>query len=125
MGLIEDAMNTAKAITTNLNDFALNAVFTNPASETASVKVLAVDHSNTFDELGNAMTGASVVVTVSELSLTEQGYTTRNAKNQANLNGHFVVIDYADGRSINHRVYDCRPDYTINLFTLFLEVVNG
>lgn len=125
MGLIEDAKSLAQTITSDLNDFAVNVVFTSPTSQTANIKAIAVDHSNTFDELGNPITGAMVVITVSEQLLINEGYTTRNAKNQANLNGHFVVINYADGKSINHRIYDCRPDYTINLFTLFLEVVNG
>jgi hypothetical protein len=125
MNLMQQVKRDVLEITSNLNDFGLALTFLAPNLQTATIVGISVNHSSTFDEMGNPITGSVVVATVSEQLLIDAGYTTRNAKNQADFTNHLVTITFADSQVITHRVFECRPDYSINLFTFFLEVINN
>lgn len=121
MSIIVDAMNMAKEITTELNDFAMMAIFKSPHGDEAQCPVIFSDHTNTYDENGVPINGKQSQLAVSELPLIEQDYPTRNHNGHIDMLGHIITIQYPDGTERTYKSDDIRPDYTINLITIFLS----
>ena len=121
MGLMDDAKQFAQTITNDLGDFAVPLSFRAPTGETASINGIYADITMVYDENGQPMNGKQTHVSISEQFLIDLGYPTRNTDGFASFVGHLVTINYADGSSRVYSVDDVRPDYTINLFILFLS----
>jgi len=120
MGLMEQNKKDIEQITQNTTDFGVSLFFEAPGGITATVNGYYSDHSMTFDELGNPVTGKKTSVCVSEQPLLDQDYPTRTSKGLTSFQNHFVTVTYADGNEVKYKIEETQPDYTINLITLFL-----
>lgn len=125
MNLFEQVKRDIQQITTAINEFSTPVVFTAPTGETASVYAQYSDHSNTYDSEGVPISGKFTHVAISESTLTDEGYPTRNSAGLINLLNHVVSVSYADGSTKTYIVHETRPDYTINLILLILSDYNG
>lgn len=121
MGLMEQAINDIKQITADLTDFATTVTFTSPTNQTATINCLYSDHTNAYDNEGMPINGKKTHISFAESLLVALNYPTRNTKGLISFTGHLVQINYADGSNKKYMVDDVRPDYTINLITLFLS----
>ena len=112
-------------ILTNGDEFAQPLTIQPPTGDAVNINGVYSDHMNTYDESGMPITGKAVYVTISETSLIELSYTTRNAAGLIDLKGHLVTITYADESTRQYIVTETRPDYTINLIILVLGEYGG
>lgn len=120
MSLLEHARLLWKRTTTDTGDFAMEAVFTSPANQTAGVKVWHTRHQMAIDELGHAINANQAHVTVSEQTLLDADYTTRNVDGKIELTGHRVTITYPTGEERTYQVQNQFPNETIKTITLLL-----
>jgi hypothetical protein len=121
MSLSDDAKEFIHEIVTDTGDFAVRLDFQSPTGQTVTVNGLHSDHTNMYDENGMPIDGKKTHVSVSEQSLNDVNYETRNSDNLISLKNHKVTVHYSNGNQIKYVIDDTRPDYTINLITLFLS----
>jgi len=125
MNIVEQMKQDLEEITGNADEFGVTLSFVSPTNETAQITGMYSDHSNSYDESGQNITGKFTHVTISEQFLINKNYPTRNTDGLADLNEHLVTVHYIDGSTKQYSVDDVRPDYTVNLFLLILSEYNG
>jgi hypothetical protein len=121
MNLMEQAMNDIREITSNMGEFAVSITLESPTGVIVETQGIYSDITNMYDENGYPINGKKSHVSFSELPLIAQNYPTRNQDGLISFTGHLVTINYADGSSKRYMVDDCRPDYSINLITVYLS----
>lgn len=121
MSLGGDAKEFIHEIVNATGDFAVRLDFQSPTGDTATINGIHSDHTNMYDENGMPINGKKTHVSISEQSLSFFEYPTRNNNNLISLKGHRVTIHYVNGYQIKYSIDDTRPDYTVNLITLFLS----
>jgi hypothetical protein len=122
MGLIQQAINDLKAITSNSNDFGVPVTFTSKAFGTI-VTVNAIHNKIHLgvDAQGNVIYSKNATVSVSEPLLNDVGYVTRNASGEVDMKNDLIDVKDSSGVLKNYIVKSKMPDETIGLIVLVLE----
>ena len=95
-----------------------------PLQQTVTITGLAIKHHLDIDTDGLPIRSQHAHVTVSEESLTDKGYTTRNAKGQAYLKDNLVSFADSTGVVKTYIVTDQLPDTTLGCIPLILGNYN-
>jgi hypothetical protein len=120
MGLIEQAKNDWKNITSDRNGFGVELTFFAPAGETATVTGLHTKHNTQFNDDGSRVNSPNVHVSVSEQLLIEQYYPVRNAAGKVEMKNHLVEARDSNGTLIKYTVDQAWPDQTVGVIVLIL-----
>lgn len=121
MNLTDRAIQDAKKITSNNNDWGVSAVFVSPTLVTATVNVLHIKHNTGFDLDGMKVNSKISSIAVSESLLNDNNYITRDVQNEATLKGHLVSVKDSTGIVKQYRISENFPDEKLGLITLILE----
>lgn len=125
MSLLDQAKADIEAITGNTDEFGVTLQFFAPTGQTVIIAGYSTDHTNHFDQDGNPINGKVTTVSFSEKFLTDLDYPTRNTQQLVTFLNHRVIVTYSDGTAIKYAIDQWKPDYMINLITLFLSSYNG
>jgi hypothetical protein len=108
-------------------EFSQELVFLSPnGSQTATVRGLCSNHEYGVDpDTGMPANLLNVHCSISEISLTEQGYTTRNASDKVDMITHFVSFTDARGVENKYKIVQSLPDKNIGMLLFLLAPVKS
>lgn len=122
MGLVNQAIQDARRIMTDLNGFGIALEFTKPdGSDTVTISGRATSHFLTVDGDGAPAIGKQVSCTVNESVLSEAGFQTRNTAGEVALTGCRVSWTDATGASRTYKITHHQPDNTLGLIVCFCK----
>lgn len=124
MGLIAQAQEDIKRITTDLTGFGVSMTLIAPNSTTIVIVGLHTKIGIGIDTEGNMVQSTKAHVSFSESLLTGL-YPIRNASNKVDLKGHKVSVADSTGVVKNYIFQSWFPDETIGLITCIVEFYNG
>jgi hypothetical protein len=123
MGLLDFANRDIKDITTNSDGFAVTMILTTPDGQTsAEVKGLSAKHNLGLDSEGLIKSETNVHVSLSEKTLTDAGFTVRDAEGRVDLENYRVTVADSSGVDYDYVVREQFPDSTIGLIVLLLNL---
>lgn len=117
MNLIDQAKADIEQITSNMDDFAVEIIFTAPNEQTATISGLHTKIHLGVDTDGLPVNSKKAHISISEKFLTDAGYPVRNASGEVNLRNHLVSVKDSTGTAKTYRVMEIFPDETIGLIT--------
>lgn len=121
MNLIDQAKADIEQITSNLNEFAVEIIFTSPTEQTATISGLHTKIHLGVDTDGLAVNSKKAHISFSEKFLTDASYPVRNSSGEVNLRNHRVSVKDSTGILKNYTVKEIFPDETIGLITCMLD----
>lgn len=122
MGLMEQAQADIKRITGDLVGFAQSMTFVSAdGTKTATINGLHAKIHMATDTDGNTVNSKKAHVSISESALTDQGYTTRNSKDECSLKGHKVTVVDSTGVSWQYIIREVFPDEAVGLIVCFFN----
>ena len=122
MGLVEQAIADAKAITSDaINGFGISIAFTAPNSTTATINGLATKHHLRMDLDGKLVNSKDASIAVSESLLADAGYPVRNSSGEVYLKDHKVKWIDSSGQLCEYSIDQWLPDESIGLIVCILE----
>jgi len=121
MNLIDQAKADIEQITSNLNEFAVEIIFTSPTEQTATISGLHTKIHLGVDTDGLAVNSKKAHISFSEKFLTDASYPVRNSSGEVNLRNHRVSVKDSTGNLKNYTVKEIFPDETIGLITCMLD----
>lgn len=122
MNILELARRDYKNIITNkTSGFAVDILFIPPAGSSVTVQGLHSRHNLAIDLDGKPANSRQMHISVAESSLTDAGYTVRDANNEVQLRGHKVQVADASGEDITYKVRSVMPDDTIGNLLIILD----
>lgn len=124
MGLVAQAQADILNITTNLNDFGVSILFTNPntsPSSAATVVGIIKKHRLEFDEFGQPKENVkSTTCSVSELEFNAKSYTIRNVDTVIDFNKHLAAFADVSGIVTTYAINQWFPDEQTGLIVFIL-----
>ena len=104
-----------------------SVVFTNPdSSESATVRCLVSKHNLSIDpDTGLPVNSRNIHISVHESVLTDEGYTTRDAQDEIDLDGHRAAWADASGTTYTYLIKEIMPSNTFGLIVCILGEYNG
>ena len=121
MNLIDQAKADIEQITSNLNEFAVEIIFTSPTEQTATISGLHTKIHLGVDTDGLAVNSKKSHISFSEKFLIDASYPVRNSSGEVNLRNHRVAVKDSPGNLKNYTVKEIFPDETIGLITCMLD----
>lgn len=119
--MLETAQAAVKRIRTDPTGFTTSILFTSPTGTTATVLGMhAKVHMAASVIDGDFVNSKRAHISVSESSLTDLGYVTRNANNEIDLKDHRVAVTDSAGILCQYIIRECFPDERLGLLVLFL-----
>jgi hypothetical protein len=121
MGMLEQAQADIKRIRTDPNGFTRPITFTK-ADNSKTVTVYGMHakiHMNTTT-IGEVVNGKKAHVSVSESSLTDLGYVTRNDKNECSIKDDKVTVLDSVGFLCDYIIREIYPDEAVGLLVCIL-----
>ena len=122
MGLIEQAQQDIKDITTNLDGWGVDMKLVAPDLTELDLQGLHAKHHMGYDTEGNMVNTKNAHVSISEDILADAGYPYRDANDEVNLNGHLVTVKDSTRLDITYIIREWYPDETIGLIVCILGV---
>lgn len=122
MGLISQAIDDIKEITSDLDEWGVVITLTAPDLSTAKLNGLHTKHHLAVDQDGKQVNSRSAHVSFSESNLLASNvdYPLRNSKNEVVLKGHKVSVSDSTGLLRTYIVREWFPDETIGLIVCIL-----
>jgi hypothetical protein len=122
MSLLDQIAEDIRQIASNGDEFAVEAFFQAPGGQEATVNVIATKFGMAVDaQSGTAVNSKSASLSVSEKTLTDAGYTVRNANNEVALIKHKVSWTDSSGTTWKYQIRENIPDETIGLIVCILS----
>lgn len=122
MGLVEQAILDAKAITSDaINGFGLAIQFIAPDDTTVTINGLATKHHLRMDLDGKLVNSKDASIAVSEQLLVDAGYPVRNSSGEVYLKDHKVKWTDSSNQLCEYSIYQWFPDEAIGLIVCILE----
>lgn len=128
MSLLDQIKLDIEQITSNSEEYAISATFTNPAgTETATVNVIHSKHHLGVDTDGNRINVKNAHIAFAENNLSAAGlasmgtpYTIRNAAQEVALTDHRVMVADSTGVVKNYIIRESYPDEMVGLIVCIL-----
>lgn len=122
MGILSDARNDLRSILTNTNEFAVAVTFTPPTGSAVTIQGIHTRHNMGLDmDTGQAVNTPNAHLTVHEKTLTDAGYTVRNANGAVALKGHRVTVADSNGTNRTYTIGETMPDETLGNIVMLLK----
>lgn len=120
MGLIEQAQQDIRSITTDLDGFAVELTLKAPDTTELLLQGLHTKHHLGYDTEGNMINTKNAHVSFSEDVLLDDAYPFRDASGEVNLEGHRVVVKDSTRQDVEYVIREWYPDETIGLIVCIL-----
>lgn len=123
MGLVEQAKNDIREITSNLNEFGVSLTLTDRDGQTATITGLHTKHHLGFDiESGTDKVIKNAHASFSEelLSETNPDYTIRDSDGKVDMQGHRIDAADSTGTTCSYLIDQAFPDETVGLIMCIL-----
>lgn len=121
MGQIDFVKEDLALITSDLDGFAKQIIFTAPTGQTATLNGIHSKHHMGFDiESGRNINTKNAHISVSESFLVAQSYPLRGLDGKVNLKDHQVQVRDSTGTLAKYVVAEWMPDETIGLILCIL-----
>lgn len=121
MSLIAQAKADIEQITTNTDEWSVPMELINRAGETLNIKGIHTKIHLAIDTEGNPVDSKQAHVAFSEKTVTDLGWSIRNADNEVDLRGYRVNVKDSSGVVKNYIMLRWFADETIGLITCMLE----
>jgi len=121
MGLVEQAREDWREITSNNNEFGVTMTFVAPNLFEAEVKGLHTKHHLQVGTNGVAFNGKNAHVSVSEKVLLDKNYPTRNADGNVDFRRHKVKVKDSTGIEKTYEIREWFPDETVGVLIFILN----
>lgn len=126
MSLVAQAKADIETITTNLNDWAVEMALINAAGATINIKGIHTKIHLGVDTEGNAVESKQVHVSFSEKTVTDLGYSIRNAGGEVDMKNWRLNVQDSTGVVKNYVMLRWFADETIGLMScMFEDYTNG
>lgn len=122
MGLLDQARADIEQITSDADGFTVDATFTAPNAQVATIRCLHTKHHLGFDTDGNRINAKNAHVSFAEnkLKVANVNYPIRNVAGELNMKGHKVAAKDSTGVSKNYVIREHYPDETLGLIVCIL-----
>lgn len=122
MGLLDIARQDIQDIASDLEGFAVSAIFTAPTGEVLTVNVLHTKHHRVFNMMkGEWEDGKNAHVSIAEALFTAGAYPVRNSNGDVHLKGHMVQVADSTGTVCKYRIKSWWPSETFGLIVCELS----
>lgn len=120
MGLIDQAREDIRFITTDLDGFGVTMILTAKTGEVATISGLHSKHHLGIDTEGVRVNTKNAHCSFSEKVLVDQGFPTRNERNELDLKGTKVTVKDSTGMDCLYVIRETYPSETVGLIVCIL-----
>lgn len=120
MGLIEQAQQDIRAITTNTSDWSVSIQLTAPDLSVLNTNGLHTKHHLSYDTEGNMINYKNAHISISEDEFIDSGYPYRDSSGEVNLSGHLCVVKDSTRQDKEYVIREWYPDETVGLIVMIL-----
>jgi len=101
-------------------EFSVACTVKSPTGITVQSRAWGSSHFLSVDASGMPINAKNVHITIGEISLTEQGYKTRNGKGEVDLIGHQISFKNSAGLMRDYIINETYPDETLGMIVCIL-----
>jgi hypothetical protein len=122
MGLIDQAREHIRRITTDLNGFGQQIVLVSPTGVVAAVIGLHRKINMGVDTDGNVVNSRQSYVSISEATLISAGYPYRDSRGEVYLDRHLCYVRDSTGLVKSYKIQSWIPDEATGIMPMLLEI---
>lgn len=120
MSLLDQIRLDIEQITSNDQEFAVSATFTDLSGGTATINVIHSKHHMAQDTQGIRVNSKNAHISFAENNLTADGYTVRNAAGEVAMINHRVTVKDSTGIDKDYVIREAYPDEMVGLIVCIL-----
>lgn len=120
MGLIEQANNDIRVITTDKEGWGVDIQLIAPDTTVLDTVGLHTKHHLSYDTEGNMVNYKNAHISISEDEFIDNAYPYRDASNEVNMEGHRCIVKDSTRQNVEYVIREWYPDETIGLIVMIL-----